>query len=77
MLGLDKTLSLSLSLPHRDATVIAIMHQAATQPSIVPKREVQSKLLTVPMYFFVLEGKCVGATTPILLSVTFHNYSSD
>lgn len=77
MLGLDKTLSPSLSLPHKDATVIAIRHQAATQPSNVPKREVQSKLLTVPMYFFVLEGKCVGAATPILLCATFRNYSSD
>lgn len=77
MLGLDKTLSLSLSLPHRDATVIAIMYQAATQPGNVPKREVQSKLLTVLMYFFVLEGKCVGATTPILLCATIRNYSSE
>lgn len=39
MLGLDKTLSLSLSLPCKDATVETITHQAAMHRDNVPKHE--------------------------------------
>lgn len=43
MLGLDKTLSLSLFLPCKDATVKARMYRAASTKAMCPNKKVKAE----------------------------------